>query len=254
MSLPTVAELRPVCQPSGLTTRRNGEHWAGRWYMRRVSIYVTRFFLRLGTSPDQLTAAMMVTGVAAGPVLLLPGVAGAALSLVLVQLYLLLDCSDGEVARWTRRTSVQGVYLDRVGHYLAEASLMVGVGFRAAQGSPGGFAVLGCLAALAVVLVKAETDLVDVARARSDLPAATDEATQLRSSRAGQWRRAASALRVHRVTGAVEASLLVFLVALVDVVRGDLVATRALVVLLVVVAAAAVVLHLASILMSRRLS
>lgn len=253
MSVPKVAELRPVCQPAGLTARRNGEHWAGRLYMRRVSIHVTRFFLRLGASPNQLTVAMMVIGVAAGPALLVPGLLGAASCVALIQVYLLLDCSDGEVARWTGRTSIEGVYLDRVGHYLAEAALMVGVGLRAADGSPTGFAVLGVLAALGVVLVKAETDLVDVARARSGMPAAADDAVELRSAAAGQWRRAASALRIHRVTGAVEASLLVLLAAVVDVGRGDLLATQVLVVVLVAVAAAAVVLHLTSIMLSRRL-
>lgn len=254
MSTPTVAELRRVCQPAGLTERLNGEHWAGRWYMRRVSIHATRLFLRLGTSPNQLTAAMIFAGVAAGPILLFPGLTGAVLCVLLVQLYLLLDCSDGEVARWTRRTSIQGVYLDRVGHYLAEASLMIGVGLRAADGALTGYAVLGCLAALGVVLVKAETDLVDVARARSGMAAATDDSVELRSKRAGQWRRVASALRIHRVTGAVEASLLVLVAGVVDAVRGDVLATQFLVVVLVVVAAAAVVLHLTSILLSRRLA
>jgi phosphatidylglycerophosphate synthase len=222
--------------------------------MRRISIHATRIFLAIGVSPNQLTGAMTATGVAAGAALLVPGVAGAILAAVLVQLYLLLDCSDGEVARWTRRTSVQGVYLDRVGHYFAEAALMVGLGLRAAELTPTGYAVLGTLAALCVVLVKAETDLVDVARARSGLPAAVESAHEPRSRTVGRLRSAASLLGVHRATGAVEASLLVLLAAVVDAARGDLLATRALLVLLVAVALLMVVLHLASVLLSQRLT
>ncbi|MGH8866453.1 MAG: CDP-alcohol phosphatidyltransferase family protein [Actinomycetes bacterium] len=254
MSTPSVAELRAVVHPPGLLDRRSGEHWAGRLYMRRISLHVTRVFLRLGWSPNQVTWLMIVTGVLAGPALLVPGLAGAVLGALLIQLYLLLDCSDGEVARWTGRTSITGVYLDRVGHYLAEASLLVGVGFRAADVVPNGWAVLGLVAALGAILIKAETDLVDVARVRAGLTAATESSTEPRSTRVGQMRRVASALRFHRILGAVEASLLVLLAAVVDAVAGGLTATRVLVVALAVVAGLQLVLHLASILLSRRLA
>ena len=242
-----------MCQPPQLMGRESGEHWAGRLYMRRISIHATRVFLRLGFAPNWLTAAMTVTGVVAGAVLLVPGLPGAVACALLVQLYLLLDCSDGEVARWTRRTSVQGVYLDRLGHYFSEAALMVGLGFRAAEGQPTGYAVLGSLAALGVVLIKAETDLVDVARARAGIPAASEDSTQLRSPLVGRIRRFARGLRIHSALGATEASILLLVAALVDYVRDDLAATRFLIVFLAALAAGQLVLHLASILWSRRL-
>ncbi|MEE1751031.1 hypothetical protein PUR26_00540, partial [Streptomyces sp. SP18CS02] len=44
-------------------------------------------------------------GVLAAPALLVPGVWGAVLGVVAVQLYLLLDCVDGEVARWKKQFS-----------------------------------------------------------------------------------------------------------------------------------------------------
>jgi hypothetical protein len=59
---------------------------------------------------------------------------------------------------------------------------------------------------------------------------------------------------VHRATGAVEASWLALLAAVVDTVRGDLLATRVLLVALVTVATTMVALHLVSILLSRRLT
>lgn len=253
MSKPSVAELRAVCQPPGLVAR-GGEHWAGRLYMRRISPYATWVFVRLGWSPNQVTWLMIACGVLSGPALLIGGVPGALLGVVLVQLYLLLDCVDGEVARWTRRTSVTGVYLDRVGAFLTDASLLVGVGFRASSGDADGWAVLGLTAALLAVLVKAETDLVDVARARSGAPATTDAAVEPRSARIGALRRAASALRVHRILNAVEASLLVLVAAVVDAAAGGLGATRLLTAVFAVMAGLMLVLHLVSILLSRRLS
>ena len=47
---------------------------------------------------------------------------------------MLLDCCDGEVARWRQTSSPRGVYLDRVGHYVAECGIAVALGIRAAGG------------------------------------------------------------------------------------------------------------------------
>ncbi len=246
--------------PAGVKDRRSGEHWAGRLYMREISLRWTRHLVNARVTPNQLTYLMVVAGVAAGAVLLVPGLAGALVAALLIQLYLLLDCVDGEVARWRRQTSVTGVYLDRVGHYLAEAALLVGFGVRAAdvfaveEHAPNWlWAFLGTLAALGAILIKAETDLVDVARTRSGLPAVRDEAAAPRSSGVAAARRAASALKFHRLVGGVEASLLILVVAILDLVRGDLFFTRLGVALLAAIAVLQTLLHLVSILASSRL-
>jgi phosphatidylglycerophosphate synthase len=263
MPRPSAAELRPVVHPRGVKDRRSGEHWAGRLYMREISLRVDPYLVNTRVSPNQLTCLMVVVGVLGGAVLLVPGVWGAVLGVVMVQLYLLLDCVDGEIARWRKQTSVAGVYLDRIGHYLCEAALLVGFGVRAAdvfgqQGSGANWlwAFLGTVAALGAILVKAETDLVDVARQRSGLPAVRDEASASRSSRLAQARRAAAALRFHRLVGGIEASLFILLVAVLDlcgVTGSALFFTRLGVAVLVGVAVVQTVLHLVSILTSSRL-
>ncbi|MET9018841.1 CDP-alcohol phosphatidyltransferase family protein [Actinopolymorpha sp. NPDC004070] len=253
-SLPTIAELRAKAHPPGLLERRSGEHWAGRLYMRRISLYATRGFLATGLSPNQLTGLMIVAGIAAGFALLIPGLPGAILAAVLVQLYLLLDCSDGEVARYTGRTSTTGVYLDRVGHYMCEAALLVGLGFRAAQVHPTGYAVLGLVAALGAVLIKAETDLVDIARARRGQETVTEDAVEPRGSALAKARRVALVLKFYRLILAIELSLVIVVAAIVDAVLGNLLATHVLTVAVAVIAAVQVVLHLVSILVSRRLA
>lgn len=255
MSGPSVAELRAVAQPQSTMGRNSGEHWAGSLYMRKLSIYVTWFLAKTPITPNQTTWLMILTGILAGVVLALPGLWAAVLAALLVQLYLLLDCSDGELARWTRRTSITGVYLDRVGHYFAEAALLIGLGFRASQVLPDWYTVAGFAAALGAILIKAETDLVDVARARSGLVAATESSAEQFGSRGlGMARKAAAALRFHRIVQAVELSLLVVVAAIWDAINGGLAATRVLVVACVVVAVLQMVLHLISILASRRLS
>ncbi|KIH97020.1 transferase [Streptomonospora alba] len=255
MSKPSIAEIRSGGQPEGIKQRLNEEHWAGRLYMRDLSPYLSTVFVRLGVPPNPITYLMMGSGVLAGGVLALGGFWSAAAAVVLVQLYLLLDCSDGEVARFTGRTSVAGIFLDRIGHYLAEVALLIGLGVRAQGGlDAGGWVIAGMAAALGAALIKAETDNVVVARAKAGLSEKiADDQLQPRSPRLGLARKAASALRFHRIIQAVELSLLALGTAVIDLARGDLMATRVLVVVCVAVAAVQTILHMVSVLASRRL-
>lgn len=253
---PTLAELRAEGQPQSVIDRLNDEHWAGRLYMRKLSPAATWVFARLGWSPNAVTWAFIVCGVAAGVVVAFGGLGSAVGGAILIQAYLLFDCSDGELARWSKRTSVSGIYLDGVGHYLGESALLTGLGIRA-QGHltlSGGYVSAGLAAALLAAIVKAETDNVVVARAKAGLPGTHQEAALApRSQRMALARRLASVLRVHRITQAVELSLLILAAAVVDTVRGGLIATRVLDVACLAIAAAMVVAHLAAILASRRL-
>jgi phosphatidylglycerophosphate synthase len=253
MTRPTLEELRAICHPAS-TMSRNGEHWIARLWLRDVSLRITRALVRTSVTANQLTALMIVVGLTAALAAALPGIGWALGAAGLVLGYFLLDLCDGEVARWRGTASVTGVYLDRVGHYLVEAALLVGYGVRAGSQDLGGWTTLGCLGALFVVLVKAETDLVDVARARAGMPAAVDDQADLRVRRLGQLRRAASTARIHQITGALESVGLLVVAAAIDTWRNDLLFTRTLLVLLTTIAALMVVLHLGSILLSRRLS
>lgn len=258
MHKPSVAELRPVVHPEGVKDRRSGEHWAGRIYMREISLRVDRHLVNTRITPNQLTYVMTVAGVLAAPALLVPGITGALLGVLMVQLYLLLDCVDGEVARWKKQFSLGGVYLDRVGAYLCDAAVLVGFGLRAADLWGEGrvdwlWAFLGTLAALGAILIKAESDLVGVARHQGGLPPVKESASEPRSSGMALARKAASALRFHRLVLGIEASLLILVVAIVDQIRGDLYFTRLGVVVLAAIAVLQTLLHLVSILASSRL-
>lgn len=256
MSGPSLAELREKGQPQAVLDRLNDEHWLGRLYGRKLSPYATWVFARLGWSPNAVTAAFITCGVAAGLVIAFGGLVTAVIGAVLIQLYLIFDCSDGELARWSNRKSASGIYLDLVGHYLGEGALLAGLAFRA-QGHlavSGGYITAGLGAAVLAMIVKAETDLVASARAKAGLPAGLDDAA-LAPAGAGlaRARRLASVLRVHRITHAIELSVLILIAAIIDAVRGDLTATRVLVIACLVVAALMTAAHLVAIMASRRL-
>jgi phosphatidylglycerophosphate synthase len=256
-SSPSIAELRRVTQPPSIFERNSGEHWAGRLYVRRLSPYLTRLLLRTPITPNGVTWLMILSGLGAAALLTLPGILPALGAVVAIQLQILFDCSDGELARWQNRKSPVGVYLDRLGHYLTEATLPIALGIRADGGwdSIGGWTTLGLLVSVLVLLVKSETVLVTVARVESGKPPAEDSVSVAapRGSLLARARRMAGHLPFFRAFVAMEATFLAFAAAVGDSIAGDLDVTRGLVIALVPVAAITALGHLAAILASSRL-
>ena len=241
-SQPSIAELRAATQPPEIFARNSGEHWAGRLYIRRVSPYATRLFLRAGLSPNAVTWLFIAAGLAAAAVLSLGGVAAALGAFALIQLQILLDCSDGEVARWQQRFSVKGIYLDRIGHYVTETALPIALGIAADE------VTLGLVIAVLVLLIKSETALVHLARAEAGKPPPADTAG-VAAPRGGllrTLRRAFALVPLYRAFVAMEFTLLALVAELLD-------AADTLLVILVPVAAITAAGHLVAILASDRL-
>lgn len=241
-----------------MKNRRSGEHWAGRIYMREVSLRIDRYLVNTRVTPNQVTYVMTVAAALAAPALLVPGIPGALLGVLMVQLYLLFDCVDGELARWKKQYSLAGVYLDRVAAYVCDAAVLVGFGLRAADIWGQGridwlWAFLGTLAALGAIMIKSETDLVGVARHQHGLPPVKEAASEPTSSGMALARRAAAALRFHRLVLGIEASFLILVLAVLDSVRGDLFFSRLGVAVLAGIALVQSLLHLVSVLVSSRL-
>jgi CDP-alcohol phosphatidyltransferase len=278
VSGPTIEELRAVTQPEEVRTRAAAEHWVADAYLRQISPYLTRPLLAAGFSANAVTWLMIAAAAAAAFATTWVGLAGAVLAALLVQLQMLLDCSDGEVARWRGTSSPVGIYLDRVGHYVAECGIALALGIRvlrsgglhgapvvtvggsgwwphllAALADPALF--LGALLALLVALNKVENDLVHVSRGQAGMVAMKD-AEQVRVPSAGLvrgLRRVARILPFHRVFHSVELSLLILAAALVDAVSGSSGGTQVLLIGLVLAVAVTVVGHLFAVLSSARL-
>jgi phosphatidylglycerophosphate synthase len=257
LSTPSIAELRAVTQPESLIGRADAEHWAGRLYMRRLSPYLTRLVLATPLSATAVTALMIPTGLLASLSLSLPGLVAAVGAAALVQLQLLLDCADGEVARWRRTFSPTGVYVDQLAHYSTEAALPAALGVRAdgGWGSIGGWTALGLAASVLVLLLKSETHLVQFARlraGRSVVEEGSDDSAR-RARGAFRLRDGERLLPFLRPFHAVEATLLALVAAAADALAGGLVASRTLIILLVVAAGISVSGHFIAVLGSKRL-
>ena len=259
-SRPTsIAQLREVTQPPEVRLRANAEHWTASLYLRDISPYLTWVLLKTSISANGVTGLMILVGWTTAFSLLIPGLGGAALALVLGQLQMLVDCSDGEVARWRDQRSPAGVFLDKVGHYSTEALIPVMLGIRAAGfpfDTPGDYVwtTAGFALALIIVLNKALNDMVHVARANAGLDKLSDRKGEAEPSQAfvARLRRAARFLPFHRLYHSVELTIIVFLTSIVGIFVGQLEADRVLILVLVPLALLALIGHFVAIMASKR--
>ncbi|AMM20326.1 transferase [Frondihabitans sp. PAMC 28766] len=256
----SIAELKRVAQPPEVRSRANAEHWTASLYLRDISPYLTWVFLKTSITANGVTGFMILAGWATAFSLLIPGVAGPALALVLGQLQMLIDCCDGEVARWRGTSSPAGVFLDKVGHYTTEALIPIMLGIRAA-GFP--FEVpadyrwttLGLGLALVIVLNKALNDMVHVARANAGLTKLEDKRGGVTVPSGRLLARARSAARYvpfHRLYHSVELTIIVFAVSLAGIAFGQVHVDRILLTVLVPLSLLALVGHFVAIMASKR--
>jgi len=255
----SIAELRAVAQPPEVRLRANAEHWTASLYLRDVSPYLTWLLLKTSVTANGVTALMILVGWSTAAALLIPGVWGALLALILGQLQMLVDCCDGEVARWRGESSPAGVFLDKVGHYSTEALIPIAFGIRAAAypfESPEDFlwTTLALLLALVIVLNKALNDMVHVARANAGLTKLVDTRGEQTPTpgRIAQLRRLARFVPFHRLYHSVELTILIFASAVVGRFVGEPLMDRIVLIALVPLSILALFGHFVAIMASRR--
>lgn len=216
-----ISELRAVTQPESVRGRANSEHWVADLYLRKISPYLTRILLSLNFSPNAVTWLMILTGMSAGVALLIPGVLGVCIALFLGQLQMLLDCCDGEIARWKKQFSPTGIFLDKLGHYLTESIIAFVLGLRIAQWpdqplESSSYPLVGALLAVVVILNKALNDAVHVSRYFAGLPRLEDRKSSS-ESRLSFIAMAKSIFRfipIHRMFHSVEMTTAIFILTI----------------------------------------
>ncbi|AXE54795.1 CDP-alcohol phosphatidyltransferase family protein [Aurantimicrobium sp. MWH-Uga1] len=261
MEKPTsLAQLREVTQPPEVRTRANAEHWVAHLYLRDLSPYVTWMLLKTSISANGVTGLMIFTGWATAAALLIPGIWGPVLALILGQLQMLIDCCDGEVARWRKTKSPAGHFLDAVGHYTTEALIPLALGLRAAGFADGSrpidwmWVALGAFLSIVIVLNKVLNDLVRVARAMSNLPKLADAkgANAPLPGVVAKLRRMARFVPFHRIYHSVELTIIAFVAALVGIFVGQLLISQILVAVLLPLSILAIIGHFIAIMTSSR--
>jgi phosphatidylglycerophosphate synthase len=255
----SIAQLRAVAQPPEVRLRANAEHWTASLYLRDLSPYLTWMLLKTRISANGVTALMILAGWSTAAALLIPGIWGALLALALSQVQMLIDCCDGEVARWRGSSSPAGVFLDKVGHYSTESLIPIALGIRAAaypfeSSEDFLWTSLALLLALIIVLNKALNDMVHVARANAGLTKLADthgEKTPT-SNVIARVRRLARFVPFHRLYHSVELTMVIFVAAVIGLFLGQPIVDRAVLIVLVPLAFLSLIGHFVAIMASKR--
>ena len=94
---------------------------------RRFCTPFTYIFVKLGTSPNTITISSLLLCFLGFYLLSIGDYLYIILGLFSFMLFRTIDMSDGEAARWQNATSKEGVYFDRISHYIF--ALCFGIGF-----------------------------------------------------------------------------------------------------------------------------
>jgi len=134
-----IREMREVCQqrrPNAKGKMVWTGHWFNRFFSRYFSIYITWLFVKMGVSANAATFLIIPTALI-GVALCVPHVLWmSVLGSLLLILAEVFDCVDGEIARWVKKSSIKGLYLDLASHVLCNApmSLICGLHLYALNG------------------------------------------------------------------------------------------------------------------------
>ena len=81
------------------------------WFSSKFSVYFSYFFINIGLSADRVTNLFLLTGVVGAIYVEYP-----IISYLLWRLHIILDMSDGDIARFNQSFSSRGRYWDRLNH------------------------------------------------------------------------------------------------------------------------------------------
>ena len=118
----------PLAEVARRSRRHNHEEnvWVHP-FSGRVAGWFTWAFVNLGLTANHVTGAMFVCGVAAAGLLVNDSLPFAVAAFLLFRLHVLLDVSDGEVARYRNQVSRFGVYWDQLIHAFTYPAIVAGL-------------------------------------------------------------------------------------------------------------------------------
>ena len=120
-------------------------------FVSPYSQYIARWAARRGWTPDAVTLLSLAVGIVAAAAFATGERAGMIAGALLLQAAFTLDCVDGQLARYTRRFSRFGAWLDAIGDRSKEYLAFAGLALGAAQGGDDVWLLAGAALALQTV-------------------------------------------------------------------------------------------------------
>ncbi len=123
----SIRELRKICK-----REETLPFWHDRIYysfMRVICIYFTKVFLYTKTTPNQVSLLSITIGAIGAYLFSIGSYWYSIIGALLLQLMVLLDNVDGEIARYRKQTSLKGRFLEFIGNIVVEPLIFVSLSF-----------------------------------------------------------------------------------------------------------------------------
>ncbi len=156
LNRPTIAELRACVHKD-----RHDEigNWLARRVARPTAVYGCWLAIRLGLGAHQVTLLALASNLLAAVAIGVGTRHSFVFGVMLAHLAFWLDRVDGQVARWWKTASLDGVYLDYLMHHAANLVLGFGLGYGLAERSGNSrWAVLGMAVAAGWMFLSLQND------------------------------------------------------------------------------------------------
>jgi len=122
----SIEELRRICQ--SIDKKKSSLPYSV-IFARKISIYFTKLLLYTNITPNQVTFLCTLIGVVACLFFINGNPWHTIVGALLLELWYIFDHVDGEVARYRKKTTLTGVYLDFLSHYIVHPFIFVCVSF-----------------------------------------------------------------------------------------------------------------------------
>ncbi|MBA7506724.1 hypothetical protein ES706_05429 [subsurface metagenome] len=123
----SIKDIRATYSKEKMLSERRNKVWL--YYAGRLpSFYLTWVFLRLNISANQATYICLIIGLGSCIFLALGSYTLKLAGAFLAALYLLLDCVDGNIARYRKSSSPFGKFIDASASYIISSFLFMSIG------------------------------------------------------------------------------------------------------------------------------
>ncbi len=120
--------FRKIVESLPVKKNSNSSWWVKLW-VRKASFPFTYLFINMGFSPNAVSvlSIALVLAACAGYVISTP--AAIITAVVLINVWLILDCVDGNIARCRKQKTIYGEFVDDIGGYYVVAFIYLAIAF-----------------------------------------------------------------------------------------------------------------------------
>lgn len=149
-AVPTIKELKEL----GKSRRRDFLYR----FIDNLAYYPAKLLLYTNLTANQVTVIWIVGQIIAALLMASGDYLTMVLALLAFHGFFIIDCSDGIIARYKKQFTLNGIYLDYLGHYITNPLLLICLGIGAARMQQDSiYLFIGILAAILFLFNKAIT-------------------------------------------------------------------------------------------------